>query len=180
MQTQTLRLYLPMGKKEGGIMALPELLRPGRALRRREHGTEGFMRPFDEMRRMMEDFWMTPFEELGRWGDGFVPKVDVKEEDKEIVVSAELPGMDQKDIDVTVTKDSIRISGEKKQEEEKEEKGYYRHETSYGSFERVVDLPTEVNEDKAEAEFSKGVLTIKLPKSEEAQAKQKKIKIKSA
>ncbi len=159
-------------------MALPELLRPRRSLRRRER--EGFMRPFDEMRRMMEDFWMTPFDAVGRWGEVFVPKVDVKEEDKEIIVTAELPGMDQKDIDVTVANDSIRISGEKKREEEKEEKGYYRRETSYGTFERVVDLPTEVDENKAEAEFSKGVLTIKLPKSEEAQAKRKKIKIKSA
>ena len=67
-------------------MALPELFRPSRALRRRER--EGLMRPFDEMRRMMEDFWMAPFEEFGRWGDGFTPKVDVKEEDKEIIVSA--------------------------------------------------------------------------------------------
>ena len=88
--------------------------------------------------------------------------------------------LDQKDIDVTVTSDSVRISGEKKHEEKQEEKGYYRHETSYGSFERIIDLPTEVNEDKAEAEFNKGILTIKLPKSEEAQAKRKKIKIKSA
>lgn len=159
-------------------MALPELFRPRRALRRRE--TEPFMRPFDEMRRMMEDFWMTPFQEFGQRGDGFVPRVDVKEEEKEIIVSAELPGLDQKDIDVTVANDSVRISGEKKREEETEEKGYYRHETSYGSFERVIDLPTEVDEDKAEAEFSKGVLTIKLPKSEEAQAKHKKIEIKSA
>jgi HSP20 family protein len=147
-------------------------------LRRRER--EGLTRPFDEMRRMMEDFWMAPFEEFGRWGDGFTPKVDIREEDKEIIVSAELPGMDQKDIDVTVTNDSIRISGEKKHEKEEEEKGFYRHETFCGSFDRVIDLPAEVEEDKAEAEFSKGVLTIKLPKSEEAQAKRKKIKIKSA
>jgi HSP20 family protein len=104
----------------------------------------------------------------------------VKEEEKDFIVSAELPGMDQKDIDVTVTNDSVRISGEKKHEEEKEERGYYRRETSYGTFERVVDLPTEVDESKAEAEFSKGVLTIKLPKTEEAQAKRKKIKIRGA
>ena len=159
-------------------MALPELLRPSRALRRRER--EGLMRPFDEMRRMMENLWMAPFEELGRWGDGFIPKVDIKDEDKEIIVSAELPGMDQKDIDVTVTNDSIRISGEKKHEREEEEKDFYRHERFCGSFDRVIDLPAEVEEDKAEAEFSKGVLTIRLPKSEEAQAKHKKIKIKSA
>lgn len=138
------------------------------------------MRPFEEMRRMMEDFWMTPLEEFGRWREGFVPRVDVREEDNSLVISAELPGMDQKDIDVTVTNDSVRISGEKKHEEKEEEKGYYRHETSYGSFERIIDLPAEVDEEKAEAEFSKGVLTIKLPKSEEAQAKRKKIKIKSA
>jgi HSP20 family protein len=138
------------------------------------------MRPFDEMRRMMEDFWMSPFEEMGRWGEAFTPRVDVSEEDNQIVVSAELPGMDQKDIDVTVTRDSIRIAGEKKHEEEKEERGYYRRETSYGSFERVIDLPSEVDEDKAEAEFSKGVLKIRLPKSEQAQARRKKIEIKSA
>jgi len=160
-------------------MALPELFRPRRGLRRRG-GTEAFMRPIDEMRRMMEDFWMAPFEEFGRLSETFVPRVDVKEQDNEVIVSAELPGMDQKDVDVEVTSDSVRISGEKKQEEEKEEKGYYRREMTYGSFERMIDLPTEVDENKAEAEFKNGVLTIKLPKSKEAQAKHKKIKIKSA
>ncbi|MEN6333235.1 MAG: Hsp20/alpha crystallin family protein [Phycisphaerales bacterium] len=159
-------------------MALPDLFRPSRALRHR--GAESFMRPFDEMRRMMEDFWMTPFEEMGRWSQTFTPRVDVKEEDNHVVVSAELPGIDQKDIDVTVTRDSVRIAGEKKREEEKEERGYYRHETSYGSFERVIDLPSEVDENKADAEFSKGVLTIRLPKSEQARSKQKKVEIKSA
>jgi HSP20 family protein len=138
------------------------------------------MRPFDEMRRWMEDLWMTPLEELGRWGDGLTPRVDIKEEDKEIIVSAELPGMDQKDIDLTVSNDSVRISGERRHEKEEEEKGFYRHERFCGSFDRVIDLPAEVDENKAEAEFSKGVLTIRLPKTEEAQAKQRKIKIKSA
>jgi len=138
------------------------------------------MRPFDEMRRMMENLWMAPFEELSRWGDGSIPKVDIKDEDKEIIVSAELPGMDQKDIDLTVTNDSIRISGEKRHEGEEQEKDFYRHERFCGSFDRVIDLPAEVEGDKAEAEFSKGILTIRLPKSEEAQAKHRKIKIKSA
>lgn len=77
-------------------------------------------------------------------------------------------------------RDSVRIAGEKKHEEEKEQRGYYRRETSYGSFERVIDLPSGVDEDKAEAEFSKGVLSIRLPKSEQARAKRKKIEIKSA
>ncbi len=160
-------------------MALPEIFRPSRGMRRREREEGGMMRPFDEMRRMMEDFWMTPFDAVGRWGEGLMPKVDVKEQEKDIIVSAELPGMDQKDIDVTVTNDSVRISGVKKHEKEEEEKDFYRHERFCGSFDRVIDLPAEVDENKAEAEFSKGVLTIRLPKSEEAQAKQKKIKIKS-
>jgi len=138
------------------------------------------MRPFDEMRRMMEDFWMAPFADFGRWSENFIPSVDVKEESDRVVVSAELPGMDQQDIDVEVTQDSVRIAGEKKQEEKKEEKGYYHRETSYGAFERVIDLPAAVDEDKAEAEFSKGVLTINLPKSEQARSKRKKVEVKSA
>jgi len=138
------------------------------------------MRPFDEMRRMMEDFWMAPLADFGRWSENFIPSVDVKEENDQVVVSAELPGMNQEDIDVEVTQDSVRIAGEKKQEEKKEEKGYYRRETSYGAFERVIDLPAAVDEDRAEAEFSKGVLTITLPKSEQARSKRKKVEVKSA
>ena len=110
----------------------------------------------------------------------FIPSVDVKEQENDVVVSAELPGLDLKDVNVEVTQDSVRIAGEKKQETEKEEKGYYHRESSFGSFERVIDLPTEVDEDKAEAEFSKGVLTIKLPKSEQARSKRKKVEVKSA
>ena len=159
-------------------MALPDIFRPNRSLRRRE--SDIFMRPFDEMRRMMEDFWMTPFADMGRWSETFVPSVDVKEEDDQVVVSAELPGLDQKDVDVEVTQDSVRIAGEKKHEEEKKEKGYYRKESAYGSFERIIDLPTPIDEDRAEAEFSKGVLTIRLPKSEQAKSKRKKVEVKSA
>ena len=159
-------------------MALPDIFKPGRATRRRE--PETFMRPLEEMRRMMEDFWMTPLAGMERWGGDFVPSVDVREEDNEVFVSAELPGMDQKDIDVTVTRDSVRIAGEKKMEEETEERGYHRRETSYGSFERVIDLPAEVDENKAQAEFKNGVLHVKLPKSEQARARRRKVEIKGA
>ena len=126
-------------------MALPDIFRPSRALRRREPESF-FMRPFDEMRRMMEDFWMAPFSEMGRFGENFIPSVDVKEEEDKVVVAAELPGLDQKDIDVEVTQDSVRIAGEKKMEEKKEEKGYYHRESSYGAFERIIDLPAPVQE----------------------------------
>jgi len=160
-------------------MALPDIFRPSRGLRRREPESL-FLRPFDEMRRMMEDFWLAPFGQTGRWAENFIPSVDVKEEDDRVIVAAELPGMDRKDIDVEVTQDSVRIAGEKKKEEKTQEKGYYHRETSYGAFERIIDLPTAVDEEKADAEFSKGVLTIRLPKSEQARAKRKKVEVKSA
>jgi HSP20 family protein len=159
-------------------MALPDTLRPGRLLRRGE--PDILMRPFDEMRRMMQDFWLSPFVEPGAWSETFNPSVDVREEDDEVIVSAELPGIDQKDVDVEVTQDSVRIAGEKKHEAEKHERGYYRRESVYGSFNRVIDLPAPIDEAKAEAQFSKGVLTIKLPKSEQAKAKRRKVQVKSA
>ncbi len=160
-------------------MTLPELLSPRSALRRRDSDLPGLMRPLEDVQRLMESFLMAPLDELGRWGEGFVPRVDIREEDNNVVVAAELPGLDQKDIDVTVTRDSLRIAGQKRHEEKEEERGYYRHEISCGSFDRTIDLPAEVDEDKAEAEFSKGVLKIKLPKNEQARPKHKKIKVKS-
>jgi HSP20 family protein len=163
-------------------MALPDIFRPTRAIRRRPG--EDLLYPLErmerDMRRMLEDFWMAPFGEAGRWGEAFIPSIDVKEQENDIVVSAELPGLDSKDVDVEVTQDSVRIAGEKKQEAEKEEKGYYRRESCSGSFERIIDLPTLVDEDKAEAQFSNGVLKITLPKSEQAKARRKKVQVKSA
>ncbi len=160
-------------------MTLPELLRPRSAFGRRASDMPGLMRPLEDMQRLMEGFLMSPLEELGLRGEGFVPRVDITEEDNNVVVAAELPGLDQKDIDVTVTRDSLRIAGQKRHEEKQEETGYYRHEISCGSFDRIIDLPTEVDEEKAEAEFSKGVLKVKLPKNEAAKPKHKKIKVKN-
>jgi len=110
----------------------------------------------------------------------FMPRVDVSENDKEIKISAELPGMDEKDIDVTISRDSLTIKGEKQEESEDKGKDYYRCERRYGSFHRVIPLSSEVDESKAEAEFKKGVLKIRLPKTEETQKSRKKIKIKTA
>jgi HSP20 family protein len=160
-------------------MALPDIFKPSRSLRRREPESS-FMRPFEDMRRLMEDFWMALFGGMGRFAENFIPSVDVKEEDDQVVVAAELPGLDKSDVDVEVTQDSVRIAGEKRKEEKKQEKGYYHCETSYGAFERIIDLPAAVDEDKAKAEFSKGVLTIVLPKSEQARAKRTKVEVKSA
>ncbi|MFO7983508.1 MAG: Hsp20/alpha crystallin family protein, partial [Desulfuromonadales bacterium] len=108
----------------------------------------------------------------------FVPSVDVSETDNEIHVSAELPGMEEKDIDVSLSGNHLIIRGEKKTEKEKKDKQFYRKESSYGSFHRSIPLPTEVEEDKIEATFKKGVLKIDLPKSAEARKGRKKIEIK--
>jgi len=107
-----------------------------------------------------------------------VPAIDVAESDKAFTVSAELPGMEEKDIDVSVTGDLLVIKGEKRQEREEKEQNYYVSERTYGQFQRAFTLPTGVDRDKIAAAFAKGVLTVTLPKSAEAQEQQKKIEVK--
>jgi HSP20 family protein len=139
--------------------------------------------PFALLRREMDSlfdnffrgFDMEPFESRMA---AFNPKVDVTENDKEIKISAELPGMDEKDIDVSLQKDMLTIKGEKKEEKEDKGKDYYRMERSYGSFSRTIPLPVEVETDKVEAKFKKGVLSITLPKIEKAVVETKKISVK--
>jgi HSP20 family protein len=109
-----------------------------------------------------------------------VPAVDVTEDDKAYKIAAELPGLAEKDIEVSVSGDVITLKGEKRQEKEEKNKNWYLCERAYGSFERSFELPANVDRDKIVAEFSKGVLTVTLPKSAEAQKQQKKIEVKAA
>lgn len=108
------------------------------------------------------------------------PAVDIADLEKEIQVRVELPGMEEKDIDVEISENMLTIRGEKKEEREEGEKEgrYYLSERRYGSFERSLRLPESANCDKVDARFSKGVLTITFPKTKEALKKTKKIKIK--
>lgn len=146
-----------------------------------------------EMDRLFDDFasgW--PSWPLGRrlfeprlWRDMEVevnqPVVDVSETAQEYLISAELPGIEEKDIEVTLSDESITIKGEKKQEKEESGKGYQLSERSYGLFERSFGLPAGVDTAKISAQFSKGVLKLTLPKTAEAQRKQpKRIEVKSA
>jgi HSP20 family protein len=108
------------------------------------------------------------------------PAVDVVDRDKAYEITAELPGMDEKNIEVTVSSGMLTLKGEKTEEKEEKGKDYYRSERSYGSFQRSFPIPDAVDVNKIEASFAKGLLTIKLPKSAEAQTKAKKIAIKSA
>lgn len=111
---------------------------------------------------------------------GFSPSVDVKENEKEFIIKAELPGVEEKDIDVTVTNDSITIKGEKKEEKEDKDKNYYYMERSYGSFCRVIPLEAEIEADKAEARFKNGILDIKIPKNQSAREKGTRVAIKTS
>jgi len=106
------------------------------------------------------------------------PAVDVSEDDKAYKISAELPGMSEKDIDVSVTGDVLVLKGEKRQEREEKEKNRYLAERSYGAFQRSFSIPDGVDRDKINAEFAKGVLTLTLPKTSDAQKQQKKIEVK--
>ena len=132
-----------------------------------------------EMNHMFDNFWMEPLEQFEDWTGTFVPAFNLSENDKEVFVSAELPGMDEDDIELIVDDNALTIKGEKKLESEEEESGYYTRESSYGSFRRIVDLPAEVDQNKAEAKFKKGLLKVHLPKTQEAQSKTRNIEIKT-
>ena len=159
-----IRNLVPFGKK--GVPAKREDENPFAILRHEMDAMfDNFFRSFD----------MEPFE--SRLG-AFTPKVDVVESDKEIKITAELPGMDEKDIDVSLQNDMLTIKGEKKEEKEDKGKDYYRMERSYGSFSKTLALPIEVETDKVEARFKKGVLSITIPKTARAVAETKKIAVK--
>lgn len=129
-----------------------------------------------QINRLFDDFF-----DGSRWpaqrGAVFAPQLEVKETDKEIQVCAELPGIEAKDLDVNVTDDELTISGEKLSERSSDEKGRYWTERTYGSFERSIPLPTEVDGQKAKSEFKNGVLRITLPKREGAKSRAHKINV---
>jgi HSP20 family protein len=109
-----------------------------------------------------------------------MPRVDVSESENEYEVTAELPGIDEKDVELTLADNVLTIRGEKKveREEKDKDKNYYMSERSFGSFRRAVPLPAEVDEDRVEANFKNGVLTVHLPKSPQAQARTRRIEVK--
>ena len=132
--------------------------------------------PFEEMERLFDAFyprgWMRPLfrdwptpVEAGAFG-GKMPSVDVINRDKEIVIKAELPGVDKKDLEVSVTRNSVSIKGTTSHEEKEEKGDYYRSEISRGEYARTLSLPADIDEDKAMASFRNGILELTLPKLE--------------
>ncbi|MBH3432131.1 MULTISPECIES: Hsp20/alpha crystallin family protein [Pseudomonas] len=152
--------------------------------------------PFDTLRRqidsLFDDFGRTPlrlpfghsaFDVEPFWRrEPFsrgLPAVDVSEQAEEYRISAELPGMDEKDIEVKLANGNLVIKGEKKEEKDEKRKEYHLSERHYGSFERVFRLPKEVDAEKVHAQFSKGVLQVHLPKRAEAVHPEKVIPVKN-
>lgn len=139
---------------------------------------EAFHRDVD---RLFEEFWrgsQLPAAFRGEpWFETMSPRLDVSEDDGEIRITAELPGLDEDDVEIALSDKWLTIKGEKKAEKEETEKGYKYRERSYGSFHRVIPLEVEVLADKVDAKFEKGVLTITLPKSPEAKEKVRKIPV---
>jgi HSP20 family protein len=141
-------------------------------------------RPFGELsslRREMDKLWdrslsETPFART--FTESWLPSVDISETKDNFVVKAELPGLEAKDVNVSISGDILTIKGEKKAEEEEKDEHYHRIESYSGSFQRVFQLPSGVKADKIEATFDKGVLKVTLPKVEEAKKKEIEVKVK--
>lgn len=160
-------------------------------LARAEAGAHPFLALRDQMDRLFDEFmggWRMPspsrelfrFEpfQMPAWGRSMVDvRFDVSETDDAVEMTAELPGIDEKDIDLSLSDGVLTIKGEKKSEKETEERDYHLSERRYGSFARSMRLPDSVNQDKIEAHFEKGVLKVVMPKRAEARAKKKKIAI---
>ncbi|QBQ55589.1 Hsp20/alpha crystallin family protein [Nitrosococcus wardiae] len=142
--------------------------------------------PFEEMERWFESAfprgWMRPFQrERPMWGEltwppeGRIPRVDVVDRDEEVVVRAELPGVEKKDLDISVTDNTVTIKATTSTEEKEEKGDYYRHEISRGSFARTVTLPSDVESEKGKASFKEGILELTLPKVKKS--KRRRIKV---
>lgn len=130
---------------------------------------------FDQMMRDFETpFFASEKDVIG----SFVLCVDMHETEKDVTVTAEIPGIDEKDISVTLSRDILTISGEKKTEKSEDTKGFYKMERVYGSFRRSLPVPAGIDPDKVEATFKNGVLTITLAKSPETQPSSNQIPIK--
>lgn len=142
--------------------------------------------PFADLRKEM-DKWFEDFlhgyehRHLPSWEEfqgELKTHVDIRDNDDELIVTAELPGVKLEDIDLTVSPDSLLIQGEKREEQESKEKGQYRLERRYGSFTRQLPLPCEIEQDRVEASFKDGVLKVTMPKSKESMDKNQKVQVK--
>jgi HSP20 family protein len=150
----------------------------------RENNGGTALAPLDEFRHEMNRLFDSFFRDSGFLGETFgnltawSPSLDVAETDKDVTIRAEIPGVDPKDLNITVDGNRLMISGEKKETSEKKEQSYHRRESYYGRFTRQVELPQGVDAENVEANYKGGVLTVQLKKTPGVAAK--KIPVKSS
>jgi len=125
----------------------------------------------NEMDRIFETFFGERFPAF-KEEFSFSPAIEVSETDNEIIVKAAVPGVDKKDLNISILDNNLIIKGEIKKEKEEKKKNYYKQEIAYGSFSRTIPLPAEVKVDEVKANMKNGIVTISIPKSEKAKAKE--------
>jgi len=130
------------------------------------------------MDRLLEESFVRPSRILGLFGEEAMPPIDMYQTDKEVVIKAALPGVKPEEVDVTITGDTLSIKGETKATDEVKREDYIYQEHRYGAFSRSIKLPADLKTDKAEATFENGVLTLTIPRAEEAKPKTIKVKTK--
>ena len=174
MTTKETEKEVTVSKEKQGMTKIPEGRMPT---------------PFEDMEREFERWfgrfgqgWMRPFHwgrplwaEMGMPFEGITPSVDIVDREEELLVRAELPGVDKKNLEVTLTEDSLTIKGSTKAEKQEEKGDYFRREVSSGSFSRTIRLPTAVDGDKVTSSFKDGILELTLPKV--TKAKRQTIKV---
>ena len=166
----TLNKMIPWGRKEVPVRRTEQFNSP--AL------WNDFDEPWRDMERMFERFFSLSPGLLSNMPREFNPVLDVHETEKEFQINVEVPGMSEKDIEISMSRDSLTITGEKKEEKEENSKGVYRLERRYGSFSRSIPLPENcVDTEKVEASYHNGILTVKLPKAAGYKESVKKIPI---
>ncbi len=134
------------------------------------------LREVEILRRQMDRLFddLTPANRQpadSRVHTAWVPAIEMKESDSDIVLRAEIPGVEAKDLDIQVTRDTVLISGEHRYQKQTEERGHFRSEFRYGKFQRVVPLPAQIQNDQVKADFNDGILTLTLPKLEDERRK---------
>lgn len=144
---------------------------------------EGWLDPFGELERLQDEMNKLFDFSLSRWPEKkdiertWGPAIDVEEKEKEIVLKADLPGVGKNNVDISVEDDTLIIKGEKKEEKDEKRKGFRRRERFYGKFYRELNLPSYVDQESIKANYKSGVLTLTLPKKEEARKRGKRIEI---
>jgi HSP20 family protein len=142
--------------------------------------SERFMSIFPEFDMFDRFFSDLSLPDLFRRERVMMPAFDISETENEYVISGEIPGMEAKDIDITLTDGCLTVKGEKKQEKEDKDENYHRVERHYGSFQRSFGIPSNVNTENLEATYKEGILRLALPKSEKSDVKKIEVKAKNS